>query len=518
MNFLLRNIAFLLLALPPVAIAQTNSSINPNGYNVLYYPNGIVSSEGMYRNGRPDGFWRGYHETGVLKSEGNRLNFMLDSTWVFYTHTGDTSEIINYRLGVRSGFHYQFETIIERNNVSKHYLASKKLYLDDRLEGKAYYYYPNGQVRQIVNYRNGLRQDESIEFDENGTVITIFDFRNDYMISRQFVNRTNAQGQKHGTWKEFHPNGIVKIEEHYRNGVLEGTTRFRSESGMLINEIVYRNGEIIDQGIQLHPEITTITSFWEDGTTIRRRGVYRDSIPVGFHFFFNREGKPERSIRYSEFGTGIMIGEGPVDSDENRTGDWKLYFESGELRATGKYANERQHGEWTYYSKEGKKFQVGIINNGVPEGLWTWYFPSGEIFRQEQLERNRRHGLSIQYSDSATIVSKGEYIEGERNGFWIEHIGHIREEGEYVAGFKEGVWSSYHKDGQLYHTGRYVEGHPDGKHLIYFPDGTLKEEQHYVMGRRFRNWRLFNENGSLFLTITYIDDRETRINGIRIDR
>ena len=337
------------------------------------------------------------------------------------------------------------------------------------------------------------------------------------MISRQFINRTNSQGQRQGTWLEFHPNGIVKQEDYYRNGVLEGTSRIRSESGMVINEIVYREGEIVDQGIQLHPEIATLTTFWEDGTTIRRRGVYLDSIPINFHTFYNREGKPERSVRYSSSGSGVRTGEGPVDDNELRTGDWQLFFETGELRASGRFLNDRQHGQWTYFSTDGKKFQVGNFNNGVPEGEWTWFFPSGDVFREEQLERNRRHGLCIQYSDSATIVIKGEYVEGERDGFWIEHVGHIREEGNYVAGMKEGIWKAFHLDGQLYHTGRFVEGQPDGKHLFYYPDGTLKEEQHYIMGRRFRNWRKFYENGSLFLTITYVDDMETRINGIRID-
>jgi antitoxin component YwqK of YwqJK toxin-antitoxin module len=37
------------------------------------------------------------------------------------------------------------------------------------------------------------------------------------------------------------------------------------------------------------------------------------------------------------------------------------------------------------------------------------------------------------------------------------------------------------------------------------------------MGRRDKNWKKYHENGALFLTITYKNDVEVRINGIRID-
>jgi len=79
------------------------------------------------------------------------------------------------------------------------------------------------------------------------------------------------------------------------------------------------------------------------------------------------------------------------------------------------------------------------------------------------------------------------------------------------------MWKTYYNDGQLYHAGNFVQGVPDGRHVFYYPDGTLKEEQYYVMGRRDKNWKKYYENGALFLTITYRNDEEIRINGIRID-
>jgi antitoxin component YwqK of YwqJK toxin-antitoxin module len=151
------------------------------------------------------------------------------------------------------------------------------------------------------------------------------------------------------------------------------------------------------------------------------------------------------------------------------------------------------------------------------EGVWRWFFPSGMPFREEIYTNGKPHGLCIQYSDSATIVTKGTYSEGEREGEWIEDIGDAREEGSYSMGLKDGVWQTYYRNGNLAYRGNFVQGVPDGRHLFYYPDGTLREEQNYVMGRRDKNWKKYYDTGALFLTITYKNDNETRINGIRID-
>ena len=151
------------------------------------------------------------------------------------------------------------------------------------------------------------------------------------------------------------------------------------------------------------------------------------------------------------------------------------------------------------------------------EGEWKWYFPSGNILREETYAKGKPQGMCIQYSDSATIITKGEYADGKREGPWIENVGDAREEGSYIADEKNGIWKTYYNDGQLHHSGNFVQGYPDGRHVFYYPDGTLKEKQYYVMGRRDKNWKKYYENGSLFLTITYRNDDEIRINGIRIE-
>ncbi|MFM9057157.1 MAG: toxin-antitoxin system YwqK family antitoxin, partial [Bacteroidota bacterium] len=68
------------------------------------YPNGIISSEGFFKNGKPDGYWKSYYENGGLKSEGNRRGGLLDSLWKFYDEQGKKSSDIHYREGQKNGW------------------------------------------------------------------------------------------------------------------------------------------------------------------------------------------------------------------------------------------------------------------------------------------------------------------------------------------------------------------------------------------------------------------------------
>jgi len=44
----------------------------------------------------------------------------------------------------------------------------------------------------------------------------------------------------------------------------------------------------------------------------------------------------------------------------------------------------------------------------------------------------------------------------------------------------------------------------------------LKEEQYYQMGIREKNWKKYDEEGQLVMTITYRSNTEYRINGTRL--
>lgn len=498
-----------------VAFAQTTKNVeSPNGYNIFYYPNGKIASEGNMHNSRPDGFWKSYYPTGVLKAQGNRLNALLDSTWIFFSETADTLEILNYRLGKKSGYQYKYKSTVVANSTAKNYLFSKELFLDDMREGIAYTFFPNGNIQFSTPYKKNKRQGTAYEYDANGLIITIFEYHNDYLISREYINRTDSDGRKVGTWKSFHPNGTLHSEQHFKNDTLVGNAKTFSDKGVLLSNITYQQGQIVADNKKLSSEAMEIITFYDDSITPKRRGIFIDSIPIGAHIFYDKNGLPERSVRFSQ--NGVAVAQGPVDQKQKRTGRWQLLYPDGKVRAEGNFLNDRQHGTWNFFFDDGRKEQEGDFDGGQKVGTWKWFYRNGNLHKSETYVANKLSGDFTQYSDSATVVAHGQYENNEKTGYWRENIGDCSEEGEYSRGLKVGTWKTFYRSGKLHHSGDFKDGNPDGKHLFYHPNGFVAQEQHYAVGRKDKTWKKYHENGALFITITYRNDREIRINGQNI--
>lgn len=487
---------------------------NQNGYVKFYYPNGKISSEGFMINGKPDRYWKTYYVSGVLKSEGNRKNFLLDSIWVFYSETADTSEKISYVLGKKNGYYFKYSTVTEKNAPKRNVVVSKELFVNDKKESIGYYYYPNGSLAQTITYKNNKRHGLAREFDKQGTLITVLEYFNDYLIDKQNINRV-VEGKKEGIWREYYDNGKVKSEHHYTNDQLDGYQKDYNQTGNLVLKQLYNDGKVVDLGKNDTLNIEERLEF-DDQKRVIKRGYYQNNIPVGIHREYNTDGSVKNSFTYDN--DGHIVSQGIVKDDGSREGKWEYYFEDGEVKSSGLYENNRQQGEWKYFFKGGTNEQIGSFNRGVLNGRWDWFYPDGKKLRIENFERGKRNGSFVEFSKSGDTLSVGNYIDGEKNGFWKTNYGDVVEEGNYVNDLKEGIWKTFYNSGKLYYQGNYIQGNPDGKHTYYYEDGKIMEEQFYANGIKEKNWYKFSPEGQLVLTITYQSDEEVRINGYKVDK
>lgn len=494
-----------------IAFAQEKTE---NGYVKLYYPNGKISSEGTMVNGKPDGYWKTYYLNGVVKSEGNRRNFLLDSLWIFYDEKGDTTEKINFVLGKRNGYYYKYNVRNVLNVGSVNYMASKELYVNDKREGLSYYYFENGKVKEVINYKNGKKSGPGKEFDQNGVVITLYEFFNDYMIDRQYVNRINDKGLKQGTWIELYDNGKIKSEKVFVNDTLNGYANEFNERGDVSVSLLYDKGNLkqpeksqeftLDERIDRYPN-----------GNIKRKGFYRGNIPIGIHTFYKEDGTIETARIFND--SGIVVSEGYLTEDGKKEGHWRNLFENGALKSEGIFKNNRQVGEWKFFFSGGGAEQIGNFNNGSFDGEWKWFYKNGKPLRVEEYSRGKRDGIFMEFNEAGDTITNGRFVEGEMDGDWVIKVGDNIEKGKYVVGLKEGIWKEFYKNGVLKSEGNYIQGNPDGKFLIYYDNGKLKEEQFYVNGFKEKTWRKFDELGVIALTVAYENDVEKRINGIKIE-
>jgi antitoxin component YwqK of YwqJK toxin-antitoxin module len=480
-----------------------------DGYHVFKYPNGVISSEGNIRNGKPDGYWKSYYVTGILKSEGKRTSFLLDSIWVFYDQTGDTLEKISYLYGKKNGFYLKYR----KDSFYGLHIWSRELYAGDRKEGTAYIYFPDGKVKQTIPYNEGKKEGLSKEYNQSGIAITLLEYRNDFLVSRQVINRVDNRGFKQGDWKEFHPNGNVSKEMTYKDDRLQGYYREYDTRGRLTATMLYDEGTLIEGVRDDNTEIEIINRYNDSGELIYS-GPFRNGVPVGVHREYDGAGAITNSIIYND--DGLKISEGIVSEDGNRIGKWKDFYQDGKIQAEGQYIDNRQAGTWRFYNRNGRIEQTGVFINGRAYGLWTWYYDDGSLLREEEYFQGRRDGPYREYGRDGEVIIEGEYADGERNGEWKYASGDFSEEGKYILGLMDGTWKSFYPDGKLRFKGNYEQGNPQGSHIYYYPNGKVMEERHYDRGLREKTWKKYTEDGLLAITIAYRRDVETAINGIRI--
>lgn len=490
----------------------SQESIQQNGYNKFYYPNGSLQSEGNMVNGKPEGYWINYYPTGVKKSEGRRKNFLLDSTWVFYSITGDTIQKINYLDGKKNGYTYDYYST--SNRVMNGTLKSKELFVNNEKEGLCYYYYENGLIQRIDNYEKNLLEGNSIEYDTDGRIITVLKYRRGTVTEREKINRYSDSGNKNGLWREFYSNDKIKIEAYYKDGLLNGYYKEYDEKGSLKLTLLYQNGVMVSNVDDTKSKAVEVTDTYNNGV-VKHVGSYINDMPVGIHKEYKTDGTIDIVIIYND--NSEVVERGIVDDDGKRIGGWEAYYNDGKILSKGNYKNNLRDGKWDFFYKNGVKEQTGEFVNGKYNGVWKWYYPEGQLWKEEEFFSGKEEGYYTEYDLDGNIIVQGEYIDGEKDGEWTTKINDNKAVGKYVNGMMDGKWRYYYDNGNILFEGNFIQGNADGKHKYFYSDGTLKEEQYFNQGIKYKHWKKYNTDGELIITITYKDDKEYRINGIKVD-
>lgn len=485
-----------------------------NGFVQFFYPGGYISSEGTMKEGKPDGYWTTYFVTGIKKSEGKRNNFLLDSIWTFYNNKGDTLQKISYMFGKKNGYHIVFSYENQKEGRDYGAIVSRELYVNDKREGISYYYYSNGKLKIEISYVNGKKQGLSKEYSDEGLIQARAYYHNGYLTDREEINRFDTNGNKQGVWQEFYEDGKVKYERVFRNGILNGLYKEFNEKGNLTMVLKYEYGQVVAEDIT-DEEAIDIRNEYDERNRLIKSGPFRQNVPIGVHRTYNPEGEVIAAKTYDN--DGRVTTEGIVNDQGHKLGSWKGFYPSGERKTTGQYLDNYRTGKWTFYRKNGRVEQTGEYRRGRTHGLWLWYYEDGSTLREEEFFNGKEDGKLIEYDINGNIITEGDYIEGEKEGVWYYRVGDQIEAGNYITGLRDGRWKYFYNDSILKFDGYYIQGNPDGKQKLYYENGSLKEERYYVMGVREKSWKKYNELGSLVMTITYRNNTEARINGVKVD-
>lgn len=505
-----------------LSVAQNTPQLNSNGYNKFYYANGVVSSEGVLRDGKPDGYWKTYSTKGVIKSEGNRTDYQLDSVWKFYNEAGILAFEFKYKKGKKNGSKNTFDVMTGQ-------IVSSENYITDVKEGNSFYYFKTKEsnlntkpiVKNSIPYIAGKMHGKAYEYTIDSTIITITQYNKGSIVKVESINRKDAKGLKQGVWKLFYPTGTINRLVDYSDDRIHGYLKEYSSNGSLINTTKYNHG-VLETDVPELVKLDLETKYYQGGAKFST-GTFKEGVAEGAHRKYAVDGRITETKIYSN---GVVVSEGILDSAGRFQGLWKEYFSNGIIKSKGKYSNSTKIGEWVYYFQDGKIEQKGSYDRkGNTQGVWRWYYlchapcesDAGNLLREENYKNNMLEGSMIEYSDSGTVITKGEFLENEKEGFWMLELTDYKAEGSYKSGKRSGEWKHFYiTNNQIRFTGSFIDGEPDGKQVFYYPNGNVKKTGSYAGGLKDGEWKYYDKSGYLFLTILYENNIEIRFDRVKV--
>ena len=467
------------------------------------YENGMLSSEGTLRDGKPDGYWKTYYPSGQMKTEGNRKNFQLDSTWNFYSEKGIIQKSISYRDDVRNGWERIFD---QEGRCIEEYT-----YKNNIRSGAANWYYASGELKKTGVFENNKEEGKATEYYRDGRIITVMTYKNGFIYTEEKINRYDSQGKRTGVWRDLYEDGKMRQEGNWLAGMKNGVFKFFNKKGELEKLERYENDVLMVDDAST--AILDIRKEYHPNGSLKEMGTYREGKKQGNFRVYDDGGNETGGLLYDN---NVLVGEGMIDSLGRRIGEWKLFYPDGKVRAQGKYAYGLREGNWTYFFTNGKTEQSGVYKTDWPTGAWKWYYFNGQLHREEMYRNGKEDGTSIEYDTVGVVINEGEFSAGARNGKWKLTVNDHIEEGQYLDGERDGLWVWYYGEGNKMFEGEFQSGIPINRHKYWYVNGQVEMTGKYNGGEMDGRWDYYDTNGFPAMQLDYVEGKVVRINGQKI--
>ena len=351
-----------------------------------------------------------------------------------------------------------------------------------------------------------------------------------------------VNGKPDGYWKSYNEKGILVSEGNRKEFLLDSVWVFYAQTGEKSMEISYLKGK--KHGLRKqYINDETIVEEWKEDTLInaiqafyltgelKRITPLFEGKPHGLEKEFNKEGLV---IAVSKYFAGILGKREFINRTDKfglKQGNWKYFWENGNMKMEGTYQNDKKKGYFKYYDESGnfkyvekydndnliadaqetRQMDVRTVyhSNGKPAITATYYKGVPEGIRREFDES----GKVIKGYVFANGILRYEGVtdeDGKRQGFWKEYYptSELKSQGYYTNSNQEGEWKFYFEDQRIEVEGRYKNGKKEGAWYWYYPNGALLQEENWSEGKLDGAFVEYNENGEITAKGEYLEGTE----------
>jgi antitoxin component YwqK of YwqJK toxin-antitoxin module len=307
----------------------------------------------------------------------------------------------------------------------------------------------------------------------------------------------------------FYPNGKVSSEGTMKDGKPDGYWR-----------TYYEDGGLKTEGYRLNFELDSTWKFYRTDSTLERVITYKANLKTGPEQIYDAKGK-----LLEEF----------INVNNIKNGEAKYFYESGILKKTIPFSNNKEEGRGFEYAEDGRTITITMYRNGFiyaeeiinrynaqgnRTGIWKDLYPMGNVREEGNWANGKRNGVFKFFDKNGKLIKMEKYDMGElvvdtdqsaiidiRKEFYDD--GSLKMEGSYSGGKKNGTFREYDVSGNQVSAYIYESdiltgigmvdsiGRRQGNWKLLFPDGKTRAEGIYVDGKKDGNWTFYFNTGKI---------------------
>ena len=173
--------------------------------------------------------------------------------------------------------------------------------------------------------------------------------------------------------------------------------------------------------------------------------------------------------------------------NDQLNGKWEQWFGNGQKEKEKNYINGNLNGEqFEWYENGQLKLKENFVN-GIQVGESVKYLENGKLKRKKFYKNGKIEGLVYELWDF-----KGKVVDGG-----------VFSETEYVEGIPNGKETVFYPNGNKMREGMLVNGTEDGERIWYNSNGTYSIKESFRNGELEGERFLYDENGNLESTQEY---------------
>lgn len=329
-----------------------------------------------------------------------------------------------------------------------------------------------------------------------------------YHPNGHIFQRLECLGQQaKGDYKEWHPNGVLKIQAHILNGIpdidpsgqnswiFDGVNQAYDESGEQIALFNYSNGKLEGEAFLFYPS-----------KIIKQKMVYKGNLLHGEFSAFNTEGD---YLEKSDYKNGKKDGRATKYWSKHMLAS-EEFFKDGQLingvyfDPFGKVISQVKNGfgEQAIFNED-LSYELKEYKGGASNGQIKFVDSKGFVVNSYHLLDGEKHGKEILFYPKSTQPKLSiDWVNGKIHGTvktWYE-TGTLESEKLMSLNKKHGISTAWYPDGNLmlieeYETGLLIKGK-------YFPLGQSYPISAILKGSGIAT--LYDKEGIFMRKIEYL--------------